>query len=57
MNWSYAEQNRTGDHIWWISDVRRFQRDYPLWQYRYDIDGMLGEILDGLSSKAKAVRG
>ena len=25
MNWSYSEQNRTGDHIWWISDVRRFQ--------------------------------
>jgi len=29
MNWSYVEDNRVGDHIWWISDVRRFQSHYP----------------------------
>src|SRR4051794_16299464 len=45
VNWSYSDQNRTGDHIWWISDVRRFQTDYPGWRYRYDIDAVLGEII------------
>ena len=25
MNWSYVERNRIGDHMWCISDVRRFQ--------------------------------
>src|SRR5438132_1137689 len=25
MQWSYSEANRAGDHIWWISDIRRFQ--------------------------------
>jgi CDP-paratose 2-epimerase len=54
MNWSYAENNRTGDHIWWISDVRRFQRDYPEWQYRYDVGSMLAEIIDGLTWKTKS---
>jgi CDP-paratose 2-epimerase len=44
LNWSYAEGNRAGDHIWWISDVRRFQSHYPDWSYRYDIRGILGEI-------------
>src|SRR6266446_9277103 len=48
MNWSYSEQNRSGDHIWWISDVRRFQSDYPNWRYRYDIDAILAEIFEGL---------
>ena len=33
MNWSYVEDNRIGDHIWWISDVRRFQSHYPEWRF------------------------
>jgi CDP-paratose 2-epimerase len=53
MNWSYSEQNRTGDHIWWISDVRRFQADYPNWQYQYGIDEILGEIIDGVTARQK----
>jgi CDP-paratose 2-epimerase len=53
MNWKYAEQNRTGDHIWWISDVRRFQADYPQWSYRYGIDEILIEIIDTVKSKQK----
>src|SRR5437773_8918385 len=23
LTWSYEETNRAGDHIWWISDVRK----------------------------------
>jgi len=57
MNWSYSDQNRTGDHIWWISDVRRFQGDYPEWRYRYDIDAILAEIIDGLVWRQKSVGG
>jgi CDP-paratose 2-epimerase len=55
MNWSYSEQNRTGDHIWWISDVRRFRSDYPDWHYRYDVEGILAEIYEELSGKLKSV--
>lgn len=46
MNWSYKEENRAGDHIWWVSDVRRFRADYPDWEYRYGIDDILAEILE-----------
>lgn len=53
MNWSYSDQNRTGDHIWWISDVRRFQADYPDWRYRYTIDTMLAEVIEGVHWKLK----
>jgi CDP-paratose 2-epimerase len=24
LKWTYAEQNRIGDHIWWISDNSKF---------------------------------
>jgi CDP-paratose 2-epimerase len=54
MNWSYSDQNRTGDHIWWISDVRRFQADYPDWRYRYNIDAILAEIVEGVLWKLKS---
>jgi CDP-paratose 2-epimerase len=42
--WTYKEDNRIGDHIWWISDVAKFQSHYPNWKYRYDLNGILEEI-------------
>jgi CDP-paratose 2-epimerase len=44
LAWTYVEDNRIGDHIWWISDVRKFQTHYPEWKYRYDLEGILREI-------------
>jgi CDP-paratose 2-epimerase len=44
LNWSYDETNRIGDHIWWISDVRKFQAHYPDWKFRYGIHDILEEI-------------
>lgn len=44
LNWAYEEDNRIGDHIWWVSDVRKFQDHYPRWQYRYGLREILGEI-------------
>jgi CDP-paratose 2-epimerase len=51
MSYSYAEENRVGDHIWWISDVRKFQSHYPDWKYRYGIKEILVEIFEGLGSR------
>jgi len=44
LNWSYDEKNRVGDHIWWISDVRKFQSHYRNWKFRYGIREILEEI-------------
>jgi hypothetical protein len=44
LRWSYEETNRIGDHIWWISDVRKFQQYYPAWKFRYGLRGILEEI-------------
>jgi CDP-paratose 2-epimerase len=52
LQWSYSEANRAGDHIWWISDIRRFQTHYPRWSMRYDLDAILGEILAAVSDRA-----
>jgi CDP-paratose 2-epimerase len=54
MNWSYVDDNRIGDHIWWIGDVRRFQSHYPDWHFTYDIRAMLKEIHDAMRERTRA---
>ncbi len=44
LTWSYEENNRIGDHIWWISDVRKFQSHYPSWKFQYGLREILDEI-------------
>ncbi len=44
LTWTYEEDNRIGDHIWWISDVRKFQQHYPRWKFRYGLREILEEI-------------
>ena len=44
LDWDYSESNRSGDHIWWISDVSKFRSHYPGWDFEYDIRDMLEQI-------------
>ncbi|HEY5998393.1 MAG TPA: NAD-dependent epimerase/dehydratase family protein [bacterium] len=37
---------RAGDHVWYISDVRRFRKDYPDWAHAYDLDRILAELTE-----------
>jgi CDP-paratose 2-epimerase len=51
MRYSYDETNRIGDHMWWVSDVRKFQALYPEWSYSYDIRAIMEDIYSGLSDR------
>jgi CDP-paratose 2-epimerase len=44
LNWTLGEQNRIGDHRWWISDVRPFERDFPGWALTRDLESILREL-------------
>jgi CDP-paratose 2-epimerase len=46
VKYVYEERNRIGDHMWYISSVKNFMKDYPDWQYSYDIRRMIEEIYD-----------
>jgi CDP-paratose 2-epimerase len=50
MNAVYCDQNRIGDHIWYISDTRKFQAHYPTWSYTYDLRRIMQEICESMSS-------
>jgi CDP-paratose 2-epimerase len=51
MRHSYAEDNRIGDHIWWISDTRKFQSMYPDWRYQYDMKSLMADIHAGVMER------
>jgi len=44
LDWAYEERNRIGDHIWWITDVSKFQSHYPDWHLTYNVRDILAEI-------------
>ncbi len=46
LEFEYVEQNRAGDHIWWISNVSKFKSHYPDWNFKYNIKTILQEIYD-----------
>ena len=42
----YLKENRIGDHIWYISDVSKFKKHYPKWDFQYGIDDIMHEICE-----------
>lgn len=40
----YNRENRIGDHIWYISNISKFKKHYPKWDYRYTSDMILEEL-------------
>jgi len=46
MQWTYQEENRVGDHIWWVSDVSKFRSHYPDWNYTMSLEDILQDIAD-----------
>ena len=44
MDWEYAPENRMGDHIWWVSDISKFQSHYPGYEVKFDTRAILREI-------------
>jgi CDP-paratose 2-epimerase len=56
MQWSYSDTNRAGDHIWWVSDIRRFAGHYPEWALTYTLDRTIEEIHNEMSERTSAAR-
>jgi len=40
----YLDKPRIGDHMWYISDVTKFQEHYPQWKYAYSNEKIIEEI-------------
>jgi len=45
LDWKYVEEARKGDHICYISDLRKFQSHYPNWKITRNLDTIFQEII------------
>jgi CDP-paratose 2-epimerase len=45
MKWVYVDQNRIGDHICYVSDLRKLKTHFPNWQLTRSITDILQEIV------------
>ena len=44
LNYEYIDRPRKGDHIWYVSDITKFKKDYPKWEMQNDIESILIDI-------------
>jgi len=54
VRWSYKEQNRIGDHICYISDLRKLKSHFPNWKITRSLEQIIQEMV---ASEEKRVRG
>ncbi len=46
MNYSLSSKPRIGDHIWYVSNLDKFQKDYPKWQINYNTETIIIDICE-----------
>ena len=42
----FLKENRVGDHIWYISNNKKFKKDYPNWKQKYNTDKIIRELIE-----------
>ena len=53
LQYSLLDEARSGDHIWYVSDVRKFQQHYPQWSFEYDMTRTISEMIAAAEQKAQ----
>lgn len=51
MNYEVLNQNREGDHIWYISALDKFKSHYPDWSQKYSLKQTLKQIYENNEEK------
>lgn len=45
-NYILSNENRIGDHIWYISDISKFKIDYPKWDISISLEETIKQMID-----------
>jgi len=51
FKYEVSDLSREGDHLWWISDIRKFKGHYPEWSLKYGIQDIIKEIVEALQER------
>lgn len=52
---TYSETNRVGDHICYMSDLRKLKEHFPEWSIRMSLPEILGRMIEVEENKTKTV--
>ena len=44
LNYKILEENRSGDHLWYISNLEKFKKDYPNWKIKNNLEMIFDKI-------------
>ena len=53
LSYTLSDKAREGDHIWYVSDVSKFQNDYPQWKYEHGLTETIGEMVAATQEKMR----
>ena len=42
------KQNRVGDHIWYVSSMKKFKKHYPDWSHKYSTKRIIEELVSSI---------
>ena len=45
-NYRILKKNRTGDHVWWITDNSKFKKHYPNWKIKYSLKQSIEQMVN-----------
>jgi CDP-paratose 2-epimerase len=51
FKYEVSDLSREGDHLWWISDIRKFKGHYPEWSLKYGNQDIIKEIVEALQER------
>ena len=51
LDYTILDEARSGDHIWYVSDVRKFQHHYPNWKFEYNMRRTISEMVQAAVSR------
>ena len=54
LQWSYRDEPRKGDHICYITDMRKFREHYPEWEPAWSLERICEDLWATLSREGKA---
>ena len=40
------KKNRVGDHIWYVSDLKKFKKHFPKWKQKYNTKKIISELIE-----------
>ena len=45
MKIKFLKQSRIGDHIWYVTNLKKFKQKYPKWKMLYPLRKIIWEIV------------